>query len=153
MLQTKWIYVAGCQEGYSHLPHGRPARRKICCKSGPQVCVMSRSHHDASTHGRAHSVNAGLIVFGVLDHNGRARVWTPLITTVISHSSRSFGGTNCSACSLGMHDATQEHAVRRLTTCLYPTGWVKKSKLLILSEYVDKTEKIGRMWTSKKEQL
>ena len=26
------------------------------------------------------------------------------------------------------------------------TGWVKKSKLSILSEYVDKTEKIGGMW-------
>jgi len=29
------------------------------------------------------------------------------------------------------------------------TGWVEKSKLLILSEYVNKTEKTGRMWTNK----
>jgi len=29
------------------------------------------------------------------------------------------------------------------------TGWVKKSKLLVLSEYVNKTEKIGGMWTKK----
>jgi len=29
------------------------------------------------------------------------------------------------------------------------TGWVKKSKLLLLSKYVYKTEKIGGMWTKK----
>jgi len=28
----------------------------------------------------------------------------------------------------------------------YRTRWVKKSKLLILSEYVNKTEKIGGVW-------
>jgi len=32
---------------------------------------------------------------------------------------------------------------------LHYTGWVKKSKLLILSEYVNKTEKIGGTWTNK----
>ena len=28
------------------------------------------------------------------------------------------------------------------------TGWVKKSKLLILSDYVNKIEKMGGMWTN-----
>ena len=29
------------------------------------------------------------------------------------------------------------------------TGWVKKVKLLILNEYVNKTEKMGETWTTK----
>ena len=32
--------------------------------------------------------------------------------------------------------------------CWYNTGWVKKYKLLILSEYVNKTEKTGGTWTN-----
>ena len=34
------------------------------------------------------------------------------------------------------------HAPAMAYTCR-PTGWVRKSKLLILSEYVNKTEEIG----------
>jgi len=33
--------------------------------------------------------------------------------------------------------------------CMYRVGQKSKLKLLILSEYVNKTEKIGGMWTTK----
>ena len=44
------------------------------------------------------------------------------------------------------HPATQQAAPPRRD--YQTTGWVKKSKLII-SEHVNKTEKIGRMWTNK----
>jgi len=65
-----------------------------------------------------------------------------VIESVLREKKRVYGGK-----SLRKRQVSSRE--REWVDGVWYTGWVQKSKLLILSEYVNKTEKIGGMWTNK----
>ena len=74
------------------------------------------------------------------------------VTRVFNHNGMCLYSLFCRACFLGecshsnrSHECTDSYGSRSVTKVIEYTGWVKKSKLLILSKYVNKTEKLGGM--------